>query len=102
MLKIDLVIDGESKTFLAPFISARILKNTIKQFGDSDAKTDEGTIDDMVNYIVDIFGKQFTYDQFLDGTSGDTLVPKFTECIQAVTGNLNDKMNQIADESPNV
>lgn len=102
MLKIDLAINNENRTFIAPFISARMLKNTIKKFGSSTVNTDEGTIDDMANYIVDIFGKQFNYDELLDGISGDQLVPKFTECIQAVTGNLNDKMNEISAENPNV
>lgn len=99
MIEVTLKIDNEDKKFVAPFISARMLKNTIKQFGDTETKTDESTIDEMVAYIVDIFGKQFTIDQLYDGIASGELISKFTECVQNVTGNLQVKSAALASNS---
>lgn len=99
-MKIKLMVKGVEKTFSAPFISARKLKETIQLESLKMDTMDEKIIDIMANYIVSIFGKQFTVDDLMDGIPSDDLIPKFTECVATVTGNLNKKLGEL--NSPNV
>ena len=102
-MKIKLIIDGQEKEFTAPFIPARMLKRTIV-IGNSIARDsdNEESFDVMAEYIADIFGKQFTSDDVLDGLSSVELITEFTNCVTTVTGGLNTKTEELAKTSPNV
>ena len=95
-MKIELIIEGEDKTFSSPFISGRVLKTTMSLANQTKA-VDETFIDEMADYIVMVYGKQFTSDQLLDGISSDALIPKFQEIIQSVTGQLGVKLVPLQD-----
>lgn len=102
-MKINIRIEGNDKEFTPPFVSARMLKETIKMGKIADANNpDEDMIDTMANYIVKLFGNQFTVDQLYDGIASDKLIPFFLECVKEVLGNLNLKMNELQNVSPNV
>lgn len=97
-MDISLIINGAEKKFSAPFIPARMLKETFKLSKELETKDpDETMIDTMVNYIVKLFGKKFTDDQLLDGMASDQLIPTFTNCITQVTGQLNEKLEPLQD-----
>lgn len=102
-MDINIKINNKVKGFTAPFIPARMLKRTIV-IGTSIAKdsNSEESFDVMAQYIADIYGKQFTLDDVLDGLSSVDLITEFTNCITEVTGGLNSKVNELDKSSPNV
>ena len=88
-MKINLKIDGKDRTFIADFISARMMRRTIeisKSTNFEDMSVDE--LDIMVEYLVQLFGKQFTIDDVYDGLPSKELVPKLIECINEVVGEM--------------
>lgn len=88
-MKIVLRIDGKEKTFLADFISARMMRRTIeisKGINFEDISVDE--LDTMVEYLVQLFGKQFTIDDVYDGLPSKELIPKLIQCINEVVGEM--------------
>lgn len=102
-------LDGESKPipvledkeFLSPFISGRKLQETVIMGDKIQTGSNADTIGSMAGYISNIFGYQFTKDQALDGLSSIDLISEFTRCIQEVTGGLNEKVDELAETSPN-
>ena len=75
-MKIVLRIDDKEKTFLSDFISARMMRRTIeisKGVNFEDISVDE--LDTMVEYLVQLFGKQFTIDDVYDGLPSKELIP---------------------------
>ena len=96
-MEITLKIDGKNKTFLAPFISARKLKATLamsKKF-DKDNFSEE-SLDELINYEVELYGKQFTSDEMYDGFPANELFNKVFVDIDAVMGDMTGKLNNIA------
>lgn len=88
-MKITLKIQGKEKTFITDFISARMLRKTIEISNGTnfdDLSPDE--LDELVNYIVELFGKQFSIDDLYDGLPSNQFFSTFTECSNEVTGNL--------------
>ena len=100
-MELVLKIDGQNMTFVTPFISGRKLRDTI-QMSDKMQK-DEMTpeqIDMEIDYIVGIFGNQFTRDQFYDGIESDKVILALTDCISTVMGKVTTKLEALA--GPNV
>ena len=97
-MQITLNINGEDKSFTAPFVNARKLRETIAMSAKMQGQAqDETMIDNMVNYIVDIFGNQFTSDNFYDGYAADKVLETFNNCVLEVTGKLANKTQQLAE-----
>ena len=91
--EIDEIID---KTFVAPFINGRKLKDTMSMASGIDVNNiNAEIIDQMAAYIVDIYGKQFTIDEFYDGIEADKILSTFKECVDKVTGKLVNKSQQL-------
>lgn len=101
-MKITLNIDKKDREFITPFISGRKLRNTFAISKKIEGlKQDETMLDEMVNYIVDIFGNQFTLDQFYDGMEAKKIIPTFMDLVEEITGVTNNKIQQLAFASKN-
>lgn len=101
-MKITLNIDNKNREFVTPFISGRKLRDTFKLAKMASTNDyDEKILDEMVKYIVDMFGKQFTFDQFYDGIEANKIMPTFTDLVNEITGALNQKAEQLAFASKN-
>jgi hypothetical protein len=101
-MKITLKIDNKDREFATPFISGRKLRNTFAMSKKvNTTKQDETMLDEMVNYIVDIFGNQFTLDQFYDGIEANKIIPTFTNLVEEIIGTMNNKTEQLAIASKN-
>lgn len=95
-MNLTLLINGKEKTFTAPFISARMFRRTIeitKQFNLENPDVD--TVDAMVDYIVELFGKQFTRDELYDGLPARELVTTITRCVQEVSGQMTEATKEV-------
>lgn len=101
-MKITLNIDKKDREFATPFISGRKLRNTFAMSKKIESlKQDETMLDEMVAYIVDIFGNQFTLDEFYDGIEANKIIPTFTNLVEEITGTMNKKTEQLAITSKN-
>lgn len=95
MLTIELRKENGMKTYTQDFISGRMFRKTIeiqKLFRMNDEGKnviDETHIDALVNYVVDLFGKQFTIDEFYDGVQAKELISTIMRCVQEVTGQVS-------------
>lgn len=86
-MKVTLSIDGKEKIFVAPFISGRMLRKTIEiQKNNNMNDLDVDTLDLLINYVVDLFGKQFTIDEFYDGIPSNQLISTVMDCLNEVIG----------------
>ncbi|AGK96804.1 phage tail assembly chaperone G [Clostridium pasteurianum] len=99
-MKITLMIDDKKKTFTAPFIGGRRLRDAMAMSEEMEGKQiGVESLDKIVDFMVDIFGKQFTIDDLYDGIESKELIPFYQKCIQKITGNLQNKANQLAELS---
>lgn len=95
-MQITLRIDGVEKGFHQDFISGRMFRRTIemqKLFRTNEAGKnviDESHIDTLVTYVVELFDKRFTVDQFYDGIEARKLISTVMDCIQHVIGQSTD------------
>ncbi|MCM3761034.1 hypothetical protein M3212_09580 [Alkalihalobacillus oceani] len=88
-MEIALKIDKKNKTYTAGFISARMVRRTIevsKKVNFESISPEE--LDQLVDYIVELFSNQFTRDELYDGLSSKSLIPTITSCINEVVGQM--------------
>ncbi len=86
-MEIVLKINGKDKTYTAGFISARMVRRTIevsKEVTFDNITPEE--LDKLMDYIVELFGNQFTRDELYDGLASKDLIPTITRCINEVVG----------------
>ena len=79
-----------NKTYVASFISARMVRRTIEvSSGINFEKLTPEELDKLIDFIVDLFSNQFTRDDVYDGLASKDLIPTITTCINEVVGNLS-------------
>lgn len=91
-MKIVLKINNEDKTFIAPFVSARRLKDTLNLSNKIQKKFDENILDEVAVYLTEIYGKQFTVDQLYDGLPANEFLNKAIEDMQEIIGDFDKKI----------
>ncbi len=88
-MEIKLIVDNKEKTYVADFISARMLRRTLEiseEVNFNDMKAEE--LDTMVDFIVELFKDKFTRDEVYDGLASNELIPTITRCINEVVGEV--------------
>jgi hypothetical protein len=89
------IVLGE-KTFVAPSTKARMVRKAIEiteKVNFSDLKTAD--LDNLVGYVVELFGKEFTLDDVYDGLDAEQLIPTLLDCINSVVGKMGAKLTQL-------
>lgn len=86
-MQIELEINGENKIFVAPSIKARMLRNALSiknkiNFDDIQEKE----LDELVSFVCDAFGHQFTVDECYDGVKIEDFMPLITEVMNKASG----------------
>ncbi len=100
-MELVLRIAGKKKTFVAPFISGRMLRRTIEIAKKTDFDNiNEETLDTLVDYVVEVYGKQFTRDEFYDGIPVKQLTPTIIACMNEITSGTEERVR--VSEAPNV
>lgn len=93
MITITLQNGDREKKFVAPFVSARKLRQTIELSKSMEKASMEGEdIDKLAAYLVDLYGNQFTIDELLDGYPSQEFMLKAVEDMQKVIGDLEGKI----------
>ncbi|AUN19044.1 hypothetical protein RSJ22_17630 [Clostridium botulinum] len=91
-MEITLKIDDKDKTFIAPFIGARMLKRSLALSKKFQGGMDESIMDEIATYLVDVYGKQFTMDELYDGFPAKKFFNKAFEDLNEVIGGLEEKV----------
>lgn len=91
-MEITLLIEEKEKTFVAPFVSTRRLKETLQLSNKVQKGFDEKIMDELGNYIVNIYGKQFTLDELYDGFPANEFLNKAIEDMETVIGDFGSKV----------
>lgn len=90
-MEIKLRIGGKDKSFTADFISARMVRRTIEvSEGINFESLKPEELDKLIDYIVELFGNQFTRDEVYDGLSSKDLLSTITNCINEVVGGITE------------
>ncbi|MGX9290673.1 phage tail assembly chaperone G [Bacillus sp. A015] len=90
MLKLTM-IDAqtkEEKTYTKDMPSARQLRRAFELEAQAEQGNMEATtmLDEMIAYVVDVFGEQFSYDDFLDNIPSDKAFETIADVLMQVTG----------------
>lgn len=88
-MEITLKIEGKDRTFTTDFISARMVRRTIeiaRELNFENITPEE--LDSLMDYIVVLFGGQFTRDELYDGLPSQDLLPTIIGCINEVVGQV--------------
>ncbi|MDY7222089.1 phage tail assembly chaperone G [Halalkalibacterium halodurans] len=74
-MEVTLVQDGEKKTYFSPdFISGRMMRRAMEIRKEMDLSfLGPEELDEVVDYLCEVFGNQFTRDQVYDGLDLDDL-----------------------------
>jgi hypothetical protein len=88
-MKITLKINEEDKQFTAPFINCRKLRDTLELSKKIDNGFTLEILDELTQFEVDLYGKQFTTDELLDGFPSGEFFEKVVQDMQKVLGNFN-------------
>ncbi|WP_034438547.1 phage tail assembly chaperone G [Clostridium ihumii] len=91
-MKITLLIGGKEKTFIAPFVSTRRLKETLALSKLMEKGVNSDSIDTLGEYMVAVYGKQFTIDELLDGFPANEFIDKVVEDMEKVIGSFEKKL----------
>jgi len=89
----------ERKTYICPVLKGRAAmvafelrdKLNLEKVEDIDFDTAKR----MILFVVDLFGKQFTEDELLDGLTFKELMPTVLECLTAVLKGVDAKLGAI-------
>ncbi|PFB43974.1 hypothetical protein CN404_29890 [Bacillus thuringiensis] len=83
-MKLTLMMNKEKKTFHLPaFIPARLIRQA-PELADIPNNPGPEDMDKMVQYVVKVYGEQFTLDQYWDGVDARKFLSTTTEVMNAI------------------
>jgi len=86
----------EDKTYFAPYLKARVVRSATELYENLEAgRATVKDLDMIVNFVVDLFGKQFTSDDIWDGLSQEEVTPVLMGIIANVINGVSEKENAI-------
>lgn len=94
-IEIELEINGEIKRFVCTKVKGILLRKTvsvIKVFTDMDKGMNEESLDKLVDYMVDVFGKQFTREEFYNGVELDDVIVKIQKTAETIMEMVTSKI----------
>lgn len=84
----------KKKTFIAPEIKGRMLRRAIEFQKIDESTFDEKVLDNLVDFIVELFGNKFSVDDVYDGISIKGLFPTLMKCVNEVIDQFNESVNE--------
>lgn len=94
-IEIELEINGEIKRFVCTKIKGILLRKTvgvIKVFEGMDKGIDEEKLDELADYTVDVFSKQFTREEFYDGIELGDVITKIQDIAETIMDIASNKI----------
>ena len=87
------------KIYRQIFISGMAFRQTIamkKTLSDKEVPEEE-KIDSLIDYVVDLFGNQFTREEYYNGIEVDRVIGAATECLESVVNRANKSLGAKPD-----
>lgn len=84
-MNIELLIDGKKKNFKLPsFIPGRMVRKAVT-FTKMDLNdVSDEMLDDLVEYVANVYGDKFTIDEFYDGIDARIMLDVIGDTIQGI------------------
>lgn len=87
------------KTYVTGKIKARMVRKAIEVSENINTNNMKATdLDNLIDYIVELFGGQFSRDDVYDGLDARELMPTLLGCINSVVGEMGGKLEQFPNE----
>ena len=89
----DIVLND--RTYVMPKVKTRMLRKAVKKKKKIDfnnLKTKD--LDELIDFVVDLYGNQFTRDEFYDELDADKLIETLNSSINGIVGTMTDKLNE--------
>lgn len=86
-------------TYVMPSVKTRMLRRAIEineKIDFNNLKTKD--LDNLVDFIVELYGNKFTRDEFYDGLDSVDLIETLNNSINGIVGTMGEKLNKF----PNV
>lgn len=97
-MNLTLRIKDEEKTFTPPFISGRKFREALVIAKKLDGGfSDPKELDEIIDFVVNLYGKQFTRDEFYDGIEGNKVITTVLDCLSGISGQSNKAMGEEND-----
>jgi hypothetical protein len=95
----QIILDG--KTYVAPAPKARMVRKAIEMTEDVNFDNVKAAdLDNMIGYMVDLFGKQFSIEEVYDSLDASELIPTLLNCISEVVGTMGAKLSELPNAQP--
>ena len=85
---------AKKKTFIAPEIKGRMLRRAIEFQKIDESTFDVTVLDNLVDFIVELFGNRFTVDDVYDGIGIKLLFPTLMKCVNEVIEQFNESVSE--------
>lgn len=99
-MNITLLKDGEKKTYSKFFVSARYMRKALQMRTELNLNNlSVEDVDTVINFVVEVFDKQFTFDDVYDGIEYDNLIPTiFDDVFMTI---LQGRKQEVVEEEGN-
>ena len=89
----DIVLND--RTYVMPKVKTRMLRKAVEvneKIDFNNLKTQD--LDELVDFVVSLYGNQFTRDEFYDELDADKLIETLNNSINGIVGTMSDKLNE--------
>ncbi|MDU4847495.1 phage tail assembly chaperone G [Clostridium sp.] len=83
------------KTYVMPKVKTRMLRKAVEvneKIDFNNLKTQD--LDELIDFVVSLYGNQFTRDEFYDELDADQLIETLNNSINGIVGTMSDKLNE--------
>ncbi|CAI3674163.1 phage tail assembly chaperone G [Clostridium neonatale] len=83
------------KTYVMPKVKTRMLRKAVEvneKIDFNNLKTQD--LDELIDFVVSLYGNQFTRDEFYDELDADKLIETLNNSINGIVGTMSDKLNE--------
>ena len=90
----DIVLND--RTYVMPKVKTRMLRKAVEvneKIDFNNLKTQD--LDELVDFVVSLYGNQFTRDEFYDELDADKLIETLNNSINGIVGTMSDKLNEL-------
>ena len=89
----DIVLND--RTYVMPKVKTRMLRKAVEvneKIDFNNLKTQD--LDELIDFVVSLYGDQFTRDEFYDEFDADQLIETLNNSINGIVGTMSDKLNE--------
>lgn len=87
------------KSYFMPKVKTRMLRKAIEineNIDFNNLKTKD--LDDLVDFVVELYGDKFSRDDFYDGLDADKLIETLNNSINGIVGTMGNKLKEFPNK----